>query len=793
MSTFTISIDTIIHVFNSVQDTLIGQRSSYITSPHPGTNKTIDGWKWNGRNWPDDGEFRASAFAPSIWDATLSGIDEDYLQSGFGDNDDLLLLGIEEVLLSGVDVWAPQLNHGYFYIRDGEWYLFSDYYLTQYFTITGVDSGEQVLTLTDIPKPTIPIMIRSWEFDRINAQHEIHLNFRKKVSFTVGGTEPEYLVDTDFSPPQLRLNGEYSQVFGTPIVTTVSGTADPATINNLEMVGISDGNEDQSFFTTYSPLDSSQTVEVWSWVDPNWPTEWTVIDPLNEFTVSGDDVQVDMDRGTLLFGDGLYGNIPNVGYCIGVHYTTAIAAQYEPKDTRDDIIAYSAAADVNPIASAVSKGFVQITTESVDPASIILSSSLPQVNPYLIELGNNIGKLIAEVKNFAGELLEGQDVTFEILDPQIGTFGATATEVSAITSSDGRAKTFYTSPITVQTLGQATTTVSHSGGDTIVEVTDVVEPTTISGIYIYRVHEYDEVLGIPEAAEATYYIDYFNEETIVTGIQATQFYEEQHRTIHEMLPPETYTTAELSKGKKTMLLTTRSGTMNSHTGYIETGVFVPLLPDLIENIGTSAAPILKMTYQGILLDLPGTADTKAYFIIGDARTNIRAFVTNQRTSRRIFSNTIGLEIQIPDAVNGTFFCNVLNDIPNGLLTKHKNVYDIADGSIDATSGIEDFYQAYIDERDYVPVSGIFESYIEWFRRTRRGDVIAMTTASMAPPDGIGDPTLSGLEDIIPVDCPAEIPLGFRLKSTDVTLASILDQVTYLDPNDVLPSGHFLGS
>ena len=38
--------------------------------------------------------------------------------------------------------------------------------------------------------------------------------------------------------------------------------------------------------------------------------------------------------------------------------------------------------------------------------------------------------------------------------------------------------------------------------------------------------------------------------------------------------------------------------------------------------------------------------------------------------------------------------------------------------------------------------------------------------------------------------PADVPLGFRLKSSGITLAAALDQVTYLSPNDDLPSGFF---
>lgn len=792
MPSFSVDIDTLVHVYETYQDRLIGQKSRYTTEPHLGTNKTIDGWMWDGRSWPTDGEFKSLAYAPTLWDPLLSGIDEDSLQSGYGDNNDILLLDIEEVLTSGLNVWAPRIHHGYFYIRDEEWYLLSDSHITQYFTATGVQDSLQTLTLSHNYKPTIPILVRNWRFNRQKARHEIYQNFRKKIEFTDGGTEPEFIVDTGFSPPVLSLNGEYSEIIGAGITLTASGTEETGAVFLLEQVGISDGNVGQSFNTTFSPLDPDSDIEVWTWLDPRKPKQWEVVLPIEDFTISGQQVKVDRDRGILLFGDHNpstatgKGLIPTIGSRIGIYYTTAVAAQYEPINTPDDILAYSAFADVNPVSSSAGRGFVQVTTESVDPASIILTSTLPQINPFIIELGNNIGEMIAEVKSAGGVLLEGQEVTFQILDPEVGTFGATSTEAIAITGANGQARTFYNSPLTIQDLGRATVTVVHDGNDTVIDVAGIVEPLTTSGIYIYKIHEYDEVLGIPEGDEATYYSNYLTGENITSGVQATGDFEQQYRTNNSMALVETYTSSEISKGKKTIVLTTRDSVMNSHTGFIEPGTLVPLLPNTVTNIGTDAEPILRLTYKDVNLDLPGTNDTKAYFIVGDTQTRLQAFVTNRRTNRRIFSNIIQLEVRIPDAVNGTFFASLLNDIPSGLLTSHVNVNDIPDAIILSTSGIDSYLESYFDERNYVHVSGIYENYVEWFRRTRKGDTVALNFAATE----LGQPLLTGLSIVQPINVPAEIPLGWRLKSSGVTVASVLDQVTYVDPNDILPSGFF---
>jgi hypothetical protein len=50
----------------------------------------------------------------------------------------------------------------------------------------------------------------------------------------------------------------------------------------------------------------------------------------------------------------------------------------------------------------------------------------------------------------------------------------------------------------------------------------------------------------------------------------------------------------------------------------------------------------------------------------------------------------------------------------------------------------------------------------------------------------GDLSLEQLEII----ANGELPLGFRLKSTGLSIAAILDQITYLHPNTDLPSDYY---
>ncbi len=782
----TVQTDTLIHVFTIPLGRIVGVTSIYADKEHPGSNKKVEGWKWDERYWPTTREFEATSIAPSIWDPEVSGFPETLFQSGYGDNEDLLLLSVGLIEESGFHTWAPKVNHGHFFIYDEEWYLYGDLFQAESFAKSLVVSGQQYLELDYSYKPTIPIQVRRYEFNSVLGRHMVNMDFRRKIEFTVSGTEPEFRVEeTTSGPPTLWLNNEWHETVGEPII--LSDTfANPDDIQALELIGISDGTENQQFRTTVSPIDPFEEVEVWSYFQPALARQWEVLSGIEKFVTSGQQVHIDYDYGVFSFGDWSTGSgveaglIPSAGERIVVHYTKGLVALYEPDISHNYILAKDA--NINPIASSTYRGFVHVTTEPSDPAQIVLEAELPTASPtYLINLGNNTGRLIATVWDLEGRLLEGEEVTIEILPPQVGTFGASSSEVSAITNAEGQAKAIYNAPTTIEDVGQASDDVSYDNGNTRIEVEDITDPGTVSGLYLYKIHHWDLSLGIPSSGLDDYYVDYLDEEDVTSGVVSTQAWEEEFRITSELGRPVTYEEGDLATGKKTAILTQGgSNIVDPHTGSFSATAWSPLFASIIEDIGTDTAPKLRLTYPGNL-DLPGTMDTKAYFVVGDAGTRIRAYITNRRTNKKLYSNEIALKVSIPGTISGTYFADLLSNAPSELLTRATNVDNLTDGQIDAMSGVDPFWDDYVDER----VSGL-EPFADWFRRTRRGDTRGMQSAGIDP--------ISGLEeiDIEPgiTTLAGVIPLGFRLKSTGITLASALDQVTYLDLNDHLPSGYY---
>jgi hypothetical protein len=138
MATVTTNVDTMLNVLFSTSDRTVGHNSIWASEVHPGTNNMIQGWEWDRRTWPSTREFEAVENIPSLWDPTVSGLDDAYWRSGYGDNYDLLLLGVEALAYSGLDIWAPKIHRGYFYSHDEEWYLYSDDYQRELFSASSM-------------------------------------------------------------------------------------------------------------------------------------------------------------------------------------------------------------------------------------------------------------------------------------------------------------------------------------------------------------------------------------------------------------------------------------------------------------------------------------------------------------------------------------------------------------------------------------------------------------------------------------------------------------------------------
>lgn len=798
MAIVIIQTDSIIQVYSSsIKGSGIGSLSKYVDKPHPGTNKEIEGFQWDFRNWPDDKELEAISYAPSIWDPSKDFIPSEEFQSGIGDNNDLLLLSIDKSEAQNKEVWIPRVQHGYFYVEDQEWYLFSDDFQAQSFNKNQTYSGLQYVNLKYDLKPAIPIQVKRYKYNSLTGEYGIDLNLRKKVDFSgkkvsgieqttittqgivilsnIDTTKEEFIVSDRFGlRPRILLNKDYSANVGGAMTLTVSGTVATGSLDNLEVVGIGDGTATE-FHTEYSPIDPSGVIQLFTWSSTNSISQWTRINNTASFT-NGASKEFKLDENLGIISFGTYesstgaGLVPQAGTKIAITYPKGLQVEYEPKDSRDYILANTA--DVNPLHNATEKGFIKLSTEIADAGSISLSVDLPVqfgTGAFLIDAGNTTGEVIATVYDSEGEVLEGAQVFFELLDPIVGNFTNGDDTTSSISNTNGEATAFYAPPVSIDALGKATTNVSYDGGTntTTISIDGLSPPDTVSGVFLYKVMKNDDVLGMAESAEATHYANFFTDENII-GTTANQSYETNRRITNSLLTPKLYSNGDITTGAKIILFSIDNAVIDSHRGAQYPGtVYAPIMPISVQNTGSNQNPQMKLIYAGNIPAPDGATDFKSYFTVGESTTLARAYIINKKNNKKIYSNTVTFSIQIPKAANGVLIANTLADIQADMFNRVRNINEFSDAQILATqAGLNDQWLT-----DRFP-SG--ETYVSWFRRTRRGDSEQL---------GLLDYTFSGT-------VPARIPFGFKLKDSGITVASLLDSVTFLDINDILPSGYF---
>jgi hypothetical protein len=425
-----------------------------------------------------------------------------------------------------------------------------------------------------------------------------------------------------------------------------------------------------------------------------------------------------------------------------VDYWKTFRVEFEPEETRDN--ALTGEASLNPIYRHTGQGFVFLDTAETHPESIVLTADLPILgtNRYgPLYIGSNYASLTATVKDSKGQLLENQSVTFKITSSALrGGFGSVGSTATGVTDEVGEARAYYNPPRTIDDIGE---TVPASGysvnsspsgyGSAVTETTTLRTNTLdiesdLNDIFLYEVTIDDPLVGWQETSinddldtqKARYYQTFFAEHgiygptgiTTVSGLTTDKSidWEETHREVWKLAKPVFFDGTEGKAGKKTLLATTDSSSVDPHTyTYSTTAPFQPI--DIID-VGDTKFDVV---FDTSTFDLPvpsGSLPTASgtlygYYVVAPTEVSVQASVFNKRLNRNILSNTVDLKLQIPPYLSGVWVIDAINN-------------------------------THINE-------------------------ISALLASV---------TASG----------QRVPLGFRLRSSNVTLAAALDGVTFLDVN-----------
>ena len=524
------------------------------------TKKPIAGWKWDETVWGNHNLDNQAAIIPSNWDPTTDGLLNTLFQSGIGSHRQLLVEKILDVPSSGLNdpgvyrLWSPEIRHGYYYDYNEQGYLYSDdseVYYPEYDTVINTDCN--VITLEDWPKVGIPVTAVRYAWNERIGKYETALSVRKKIYFTGTRDENGALRSTYDEETKTITWANVDQTLDEFIITDTENSfraifnkqyVEEIGADSLEEIGTSTGEAFQQFHSFYSPIDKTKGAILYSWIGTESPQEWTVVD--YGTTLSDYEVWGDWDMGVFEFGDPDETKVPLAGYKIGIKYWTTVRLEFEPTGSNDTVLATEA--NINPLYRRSSRGFIYLSNQLEDPTSITLRAVLPEIQKNIfgpLLIGNTFAPIVATVKDSKGQLLEGQMVNFFMTSsPPTGSFGASVgvTEITSPTDEYGESRIFYSPP---RAIGDISDYVNANNWEVIDDpdlngypefagLNQITKLTTttipISGefgdMFLYEVHIDDPLLGYADVDEAigptspsgphldSYYLDFFQNEDI---------------------------------------------------------------------------------------------------------------------------------------------------------------------------------------------------------------------------------------------------------------------------------------
>jgi hypothetical protein len=537
----------------------------------------------------------------------------------------------------------------------------------------------------------------------------------------------------------LLFNKDYTKTFGVI----------PDVYNDLgacKIIGTSNGANYQIFYLEHFPIIPNDfklyIADSSSWEE--WTRAETWFDLINTDSYANrKKYYLDKDLGIIYFGDKL--NRPDIGKYIVCKYTVGLRIEYEEQDKKLNIIGYNA--NTNPINQHINQGFICITHEKIEPASITLSINKKVIpftyNPKAygpITIGSDYAILKANVRSYSDIPVPDIEVEFKMTPNNLGYLDE-ASNSFGITNSNGDAYTSYQPPTSAEDLGYYITnttssekirTSTHpsytSHKDVIISNKNADLIGRENNIYTYQILKDDLLLGYDNVSD---WIDsnmtipawVYNDDSDIQDANIEKWKSEVilkynlKDWLEENGPSGIKSDGSISGRKvicyKTVAQTYKTtepkgiidnGTDNYDSNAInpvtgESGAIVPIRPVLVEKITDESDEFygyIRLIFPEDAIIDPDPTDSNVnvagYWIVCTKNIEFQAKCWSSRYNRYIYSNKIIATITLPEYLLGEHIINNINKIPYGwrLLSDDSNVAAGLNGAtfltINPTSG-----------------------------------------------------------------------------------------------------------
>jgi len=700
-----------------------------------------NGWEYNIKKWNSLFDLRLPTL-PRLADMSTQGVREsEYFKSGVGDisTGDLYINEIQELFRNNERQWLPEVRNGWYYRYKTPYFLYSDNSRIQYIDATENRDSRNYLKLHVEPGMDTPVLAATLKRNPKTKTPDYYIKIKQVAQFSgvyIDGEEQETVSDAgkiywdkvDFLKREFiidnNIEGETSLYFNRDFTET-HGVI-PQTFQDLaacEVLGVSSGAPWQVYYLKYFPVLADTTFHLYvadssTWVE--WERVESWFDFINLTTVYEDQNRyyVDKDLGIVYLGSGQRGGVPNIGQQIVATYNSTLRVEYEENDIDTTISAIEA--DVNPITQHLNQGFVVITHDQLEPASIVLDINKRKIpftaNPTLygpIDTGTDYAVLRATVKSTEGTLVPDILVGFTLSPTGVGTLDG-GTESSSVTDGQGQAYSSYQSPLAADDLGFYSITVRPSTHplyddtgykEVIIKQAEAGLEGQESELYLYQVLKDDILQGYHSVDE---YIDhqiYIGELSIPPWVdgdsEKEQIWRDEITLKYDFRDwigsDEFYSSGKLTGRNVVVYKLDPTGdseyngdNWNSQaihplgdqndvvpigdatSGLKQLGAVVPLRPELAEKITDASDEyfgMYRIIYPEDAIPDPEPDNISntlgGYWLVGPRNVKFRAHCFSDFYNRIIYSNEITARISLPDYMLGEYLTPLLERVPYG--------------------------------------------------------------------------------------------------------------------------------
>jgi hypothetical protein len=478
MATTVVQVDTIQVIYkDNTRTPLIGPDS-------PDGEHVFAPWKWDERMWTDEYFENSERAIPVLGDQDTRGIPEEYWQSGVGDDQiDLEVLEPAGLRQESQERWTAHIRHGDYYKFHKPRYLFADRSQVQFVDNTENESSRNVLQLDEVPKYGSSIMALMWTRNELG-EPVLFRFIQKRMQFTglydedgeqdtidsagdivwsaVDTSRREFVVQwtgNQTTPPKLYFNQDHTFLLGRASVSDVDD------LEYCDFLGEGQGpEEDQVLFTEHFPILDNNELKLYKLVGAvitemvRWTSDYeSGVDPVPEYVI-------DIDRGEITFPETINDVAtdivpPSVGVKIYAVYRPTIEVEYEPETCNNFLTAPYV--NMSPVRTAIDRGFIYLTERELRVAYLELSTDAPLIEDDSygpLYLGSDYCFLVATAYNSRGQPVPGVTVSFyldSVDDGRLnGSIALAGSEITAMTDGEGKARVVYTSPRSIESVGQ---------------------------------------------------------------------------------------------------------------------------------------------------------------------------------------------------------------------------------------------------------------------------------------------------------------------------------------------------